>query len=33
MLLDMGGAESVHLVDANPVESAPESETNENENE
>jgi hypothetical protein len=33
MLLDMGGAESVHLVDANPVESAPESETNEDENE
>jgi hypothetical protein len=33
MLLDIGGAESVEVIDANPVESAPESETNEDENE
>lgn len=32
VLLDMGGAESVEVVDAGPIETAPESETDEDEN-
>lgn len=33
LLLDVGGADSVEVVDATPVEPATESETNEDENE